>query len=233
MRMRAAPGKGRGFTLIELLVVVAIIVVMVGLAGAQLMRGPGDVVREESERLALFLRSAARKAILQGGCSPSAPGASPTASCAGAQRPPQGRERGRSVPSPAPAARCRDRGLEDRGRGEAAQDGVVFPAGGELPAFRIVLRSGGARWSVVGAPTGPYARRPSREFAPGAPEASTLVEILVALAVLAIALTRDSFAVWARRSTPPRRCAIALWRAGLAEDRLASSSCAGNGRRST
>jgi len=39
MRMRSTHGA-RGFTLIELLVVVAIIVVIVGLAGAQLMRGP-------------------------------------------------------------------------------------------------------------------------------------------------------------------------------------------------
>jgi len=47
-------------------VVVAISSVMVRLAGAQLMRGPGDVVREESERLRLFLRSAREEAILQG-----------------------------------------------------------------------------------------------------------------------------------------------------------------------
>jgi hypothetical protein len=40
------------------------------------------------------------------------------------------------------------------GAGEAAQDGVVFLPSGELPAFRIVLKSGGARWSVVGAPDG-------------------------------------------------------------------------------
>jgi hypothetical protein len=44
--------------------------------------------------------------------------------------------------------------LQIEGAGEAAQDGVVFLPSGELPAFRIVLRSGGARWSVVGAPDG-------------------------------------------------------------------------------
>src|SRR5260221_11001144 len=66
MRVRAAPGQLRGFTLIELLVVVAIIVVIVGLAGAQLVRGPADIVREESEHLALLLRAARQEAILQG-----------------------------------------------------------------------------------------------------------------------------------------------------------------------
>ncbi len=44
--------------------------------------------------------------------------------------------------------------LQIEGAGEAAQDGVVFLPSGELPAFRIVLKSGGARWSVVGAPDG-------------------------------------------------------------------------------
>src|SRR2546430_13253190 len=66
MRMRAAPWKGRGFTLIELLVVVAIIAVMIGLASVQLMRSPGDLVREESGHLALLLRAAREEAILQG-----------------------------------------------------------------------------------------------------------------------------------------------------------------------
>jgi len=80
MRMRATHGA-RGFTLIELLVVVAIIVVIVGLAGAQLTRGPADIVREESEHLALLLRPRARRRSCRDGCSPSAPGASPTASC--------------------------------------------------------------------------------------------------------------------------------------------------------
>ena len=53
-----------GFTLIEILVVVVIIAVIVSLAGVQLMRGPGDLVREESEHLALLLRAAREEAIL-------------------------------------------------------------------------------------------------------------------------------------------------------------------------
>jgi len=73
--------RSGGFTLIEILVVVAIIVVMVGLAGAQLMRGPVDVVREESEHLALLLRAAREEAILQGRVFAFGAGASPTASC--------------------------------------------------------------------------------------------------------------------------------------------------------
>ena len=153
--MRAARGKARGFTLIELLVVVAIIVIMVGLAGAQLMRGPDDVVREESEHLALLLRAARQEAILQG-----------RVFAFGA-----GRESYRFLRlernGRLKVARSDDlfrpqrmppgiviEALQIEGAGEAAQDGVVFLPSGELPAFRIVLRSGGARWSVVGAPDG-------------------------------------------------------------------------------
>jgi hypothetical protein len=44
--------------------------------------------------------------------------------------------------------------FQGEGAGEPAQDGVVFLPSGELPVFRIVLKSGGARWSVVGAPDG-------------------------------------------------------------------------------
>ena len=66
MRSRLGPCRVRGFTLLELLVVVVIIGVMVGLAGVQLMRGPGEAVRDESERLALLLQAARDEAILQG-----------------------------------------------------------------------------------------------------------------------------------------------------------------------
>ena len=155
MRMRAAPRKAHGFTLIELLVVVAIIVIMVGLAGAQLMRGPDDVVREESEHLALLLRAAREEAILQG-----------RVFAFGAARESyrflrlerNGRLKAASGedlfrPQRMPPGIVIE-ALQIEGAGEAAQDGVVFLPSGELPAFRIVLRSGGARWSVVGAPDG-------------------------------------------------------------------------------
>jgi len=155
MRVRAAPGQFRGFTLIELLVVVAIIVVIVGLAGAQLVRGPADIVREESEHLALLLRAARQEAILQG-----------RVFAFGA-----GRESYRFLrlerngrlkvtggdellrPQRLAAGIVID-AFQVEGAAETAQDGVVFLPSGELPAFRIVLKSGGARWSVVGAPDG-------------------------------------------------------------------------------
>ena len=154
MRMRSTHGA-RGFTLIELLVVVAIIVVIVGLAGAQLMRGPAEVVREESEHLALLLRAARQEAILQG-----------RVFAFGA-----GRESYRFLrlerngrlkvtggdellrPQRLAAGIVID-AFQVEGAAETAQDGVVFLPSGELPAFRIVLKSGGARWSVVGAPDG-------------------------------------------------------------------------------
>ena len=153
--MRAAPGQLRGFTLIELLVVVAIIVVIVGLAGAQLTRGPADIVREESEHLALLLRAARQEAILQG-----------RVFAFGA-----GRESYRFLrlerngrlkvtggdellrPQRLAAGIVID-AFQVEGAAETAQDGVVFLPSGELPAFRIVLKSAGARWSVVGAPDG-------------------------------------------------------------------------------
>jgi type II secretion system protein H len=147
--------RARGFTLIELLVVVAIIVVIVGLAGVQLMRGPGDVVREESERLALLLRAAREEAILQG-----------RVFAFGAGRESYRflrLERNGRLKVASGDALLRPQRLppgivievfQIEGAGEAAQDGVVFLPSGELPAFRIVLRSGGARWGVVGAPDG-------------------------------------------------------------------------------
>jgi general secretion pathway protein H len=155
MRMRAAPGQARGFTLIELLVVVAIIVVMVGLAGAQLMRGPGDVVREEGERLALLLRAAREEAILQGRVFAFGAGRE---SYRFLRLERNGRLKVASGddlfrPQLLPAGTVIE-ALQIEGAGEAAQDGLVFLPSGELPAFRIVLRSGGARWSVVGAPDG-------------------------------------------------------------------------------
>jgi len=154
MRMRATHGA-RGFTLIELLVVVAIIVVIVGLAGAQLMRGPGDVVREESERLALLLRAAREEAILQGRVFAFGAGRESYRFLRlernGRLKVAGGDELFRPQRLP-PGIEIET--LKIEGAGEAVQDGVVLLPSGELPAFRIVLKSGGARWSVVGAPDG-------------------------------------------------------------------------------
>jgi general secretion pathway protein H len=154
MRMRATHAA-RGFTLIELLVVVAIIVVIVGLAGAQLMRGPGDVVREESERLALLLRAAREEAILQGRVFAFGAGRE---SYRFLRLERNGRLKvtgGDELLRPQRlAAGIVIEVMQVEGAAETAQDGVVFLPSGELPAFRIVLKSGGARWSVVGAPDG-------------------------------------------------------------------------------
>jgi len=153
--MRAARERVRGFTLIEVLVVVMIIVVIVGLVGVRLMRGPADIVREESERLALVLSAAREEAILQG-----------RVFAFGA-----GRESYRFLrlerngrlkitgddellrPTRLPHGITIE-ALQIEGAGEAALDGLVFLPSGELPAFRVVLASAGIRWSVVGAPDG-------------------------------------------------------------------------------
>jgi general secretion pathway protein H len=147
--------RSGGFTLIEILVVVAIIVVMVGLAGAQLMRGPGDLVREESERLALVLRAAREEAILQGRVFAFGAGRE---SYRFLRLERNGRLKATSGddlfrPQRMPPGIVIE-ALLIEGAGEATQDGVVFLPSGELPAFRIVLKSGSARWSVVGAPDG-------------------------------------------------------------------------------
>ena len=155
MRVRAAPGQLRGFTLIELLVVVAIIVVIVGLAGAQLARGPADIVREESEHLALLLRAARQEAILQGRVFAFGAGRESYRFLRlernGRLKVTSGDELLR--PQRLAAGIVID-AFQVEGAAETAQDGVVFLPSGELPAFRIVLKSGGARWSVVGAPDG-------------------------------------------------------------------------------
>ena len=147
--------RSRGFTLIEILVVVAIIVVIVGLAGVQLMRGPGDLVREESEHLALLLRAVREEAILQGRVFAFSAERDSYRFLRlerdGKLKPTQGDDVLRPQRLPQGVA---IEALQIEGAGEAAQDGVVFLPSGELPTFRIVLKSGGARWSVVGAPDG-------------------------------------------------------------------------------
>lgn len=156
MRLRPAPVQARGFTLLELLVVVVIIGVMVGLAGAQLMRSPGEIVRDESEHLALLLQAARDEAILQG-----------RVFAFGA-----GREsyrflrlerdgklkiaaddellRPRRLPPGVTIESFQVEGVAE----DAPVKGVVFQPSGDLPAFRILLVGSGARWTVVGAPDG-------------------------------------------------------------------------------
>jgi general secretion pathway protein H len=147
--------RARGFTLIEVLVVVMIIVVIVGLVGVRLARGPDDIVREESEHLALVLSAAREEAILQG-----------RVFAFGA-----GRESYRFMrlekdgrlkltgedellrPKRLPHGIAIEL-LKIEGVGEETLDGLVFLPSGELPAFRIVLAGGGIRWSVVGEPDG-------------------------------------------------------------------------------
>lgn len=153
--MRGARERTRGFTLIEMLVVVAIIVVIVGLVGVQLMRGPADIVREESEHLALLLSAAREEAILQG-----------RVFAFGAERESyrflrlekNGRLKVTGAdellrPTRLPQGIIIE-ALKIEGAGEAALDGLVLLPSGELPAFRVVLQGAGIRWSVVGAPDG-------------------------------------------------------------------------------
>ena len=152
--MRSARGRARGFTLIEVLVVVMIIVVIVGLIGVQLMRGPADIVREESERLALLLSAAREEAILQGRVFAFAAGRE-------SYRFLRLERNGRLKitgddellrPTRLPHGTTIE-ALQIEGAGDAL-DGLVFLPSGELPAFRVVLGSAGIRWSVVGAPDG-------------------------------------------------------------------------------
>ena len=155
--MKTIARRGRGFTLIELLVVIVIIGVMVALAGAQLMRSPGEAVRDESEHLALLLQAARDESILQG-----------RVFAFGVAR--DGyifmrldRDGKLKVPKDDAILRPRQlppgvviEGLKIEGaENDAAQPkGVVFQPSGDLPAFRIVLAGSGARWSVVGSPDG-------------------------------------------------------------------------------
>jgi len=151
--MRA--GRVRGFTLIEVLVVVMIIVVIVGLVGVRLMRGPADIVREESERLALLLSAAREEAILQGRVFAFGAGRE---SYHFLRLEPDGRLKITSDDELLRPARLPPgiiiEVLQIEGVGEAVLDGLVLLPSGELPAFRVVLAGAGIRWSVVGAPDG-------------------------------------------------------------------------------
>jgi general secretion pathway protein H len=146
--------RARGFTLIEVLVVVMIIVVIVGLVGVRLARGPEDLVREESEHLALVLSAARDEAILQGRVFAFGAGRE-------SYRFMRLEKDGRLKPSEDELLRPKrlPQGiavelLKVEGAGEETLEGLVFLPSGELPAFRIVLAGAGIRWSVVGEPDG-------------------------------------------------------------------------------
>ena len=149
--------RPRGFTLVELLVVVVIIVVMISVAGVQLMRSPGEAVRDESERLALLLQAAREEAILQG-----------RVFAFGAQRESYGflrleRDGKLKVAKDdeilrprrlAPGVAIESLQVEGVPEDTTQQPGVVFQPSGDMPAFRVFLSGRGARWTVVGAPDG-------------------------------------------------------------------------------
>lgn len=155
MPQRATRRPARGFTLIEMLVVVLIIGVVVALAGVQLIRGPGDVVRDESEHLALLLRAAREEAILQGRVFAFS-AARDSYRFMRLERNGRLKESSKDEllhPQKMPANVAIE-SLKIEGAGDAVRDGVVFLPSGELPSFRIVLASERARWSIVGSPDG-------------------------------------------------------------------------------
>ena len=154
MRVRRERARARGFTLLELLVVTVIVAVMVALAGAQLARGTGDLVRDDSERLAVMLQAARQEAILQG-----------RVFAFGAARDSyrflrldrDGKLKLANDELLRPQRLSIGVAIEElklEGAGDATQEGLVFLPSGELPAFHIVLAGGGTRWSIVGAPDG-------------------------------------------------------------------------------
>lgn len=155
--LKRAPARGStaGFTLIEVMVVVLIVVIVVGLLGVQLMRGPEDQVREESEHLALLLRAAREEAILQGRVFAFS-GERDSYRFLRLER--DGRLKATRDDELLRSQRLPPgiviEAMQIEGAGDSARDGLVFVPSGELPAFHLVLAGGGARWSVSGTPDG-------------------------------------------------------------------------------
>jgi general secretion pathway protein H len=157
-RPHSASGCSRGFTLLELLVVVLIIGIIVALAGVQLMRSPGEAVRDDSQQLALLLQAAREEAIMQGRVFAFGVGRDSYRFLR--------LERDGKLKITKDDEILRPRQLSHgvaieslQIEGVVPQDdtqpkGLVLLPSGDLPAFRIFLAGGGARWSVVGNPDG-------------------------------------------------------------------------------
>jgi general secretion pathway protein H len=145
--------RSAGFTLIELAVVMLLLVIVLAMAGLKLDRNDDDIVRQESQRLALLLQAAQQEAILQG---------QTLAVGVGAEGYIFGRLNDKNELQPLSAKdedilrpRRLPEGMEIasvsiEGADAGREGAIILSPSGDLPPFRIVLAQGQARWHVDG-----------------------------------------------------------------------------------
>lgn len=146
---------GRGFTLIEIAVVMLIIVIILGVVGANLEPDREAVLRDEAKRLALLLQTAQQDAILQGkilAVTFERQGYSFMVLDDTNKFQPLAQD---DVLAPRTLTKSITIASVDiDGAPETGTPRLLLLPSGELPAFTVTFSLGEARWQVTGAPTG-------------------------------------------------------------------------------
>jgi general secretion pathway protein I len=202
--------RGHGYTLIEILAVLAIIGIAIALAQVRFARSPAQALEDEARRVAIDLEFARDEAMTQG-CT--------LAWIARATRTGRMPARSHRVRDPSLAAR-RDLWRVSIASVPVTRFAALFTPSVNTP-FELILASAGPRVLLNGDALGASACRsalPARRL-----QGFTLIEILVALAIVAIGLAAAVRAT-SQVTAGTENARIRLVASWVAQDRLAEHS---------